>query len=291
MKYKKRKKSIKKKWGGSSTDHVKCDATSDLCGDQKDSKERERKSGKDIIIMTYGRFNPPTKGHERLFNKLFEKKKKKQDENEDGNYKVVIGTSMTTGNEKNPLDPKLKEEIIKKMISNNENYSEDNDNIVLKRNAFDLINEIKEDGVEEKNIFVYLGSDQTNNDDKGIKKPSDQQKLKGLGDRLEEYFPGIHVLSLKRNLKGNDASNLRDISATMVREAVKKGKKKKDKFYSLLSDSLSKDMKDDIYSKIESSKKKTTSSKARVKTTRGNSIKKKKKKTQKKIRKKIKMKI
>ena len=78
----------------------------------------EEEEGEDVektrgtITIGFGRFNPPTMGHEKLLDKI-------KDTAEDGEY--IIYPSHTTDPQKNPLDSETKVLFMKKMFPDHAN--------------------------------------------------------------------------------------------------------------------------------------------------------------------------
>ena len=62
---------------------------------------------KNRLVFTFGRFNPPTVGHEKLLNKVAEVA---------GDDDYLIFPSQTQKKDKNPLDSKTKSDYMKKMF-------------------------------------------------------------------------------------------------------------------------------------------------------------------------------
>ena len=62
---------------------------------------------KNRLVFTFGRFNPPTTGHEKLLNKVAEVA---------GDDDYLIFPSHTQKKDKNPLDSKTKSDYMKKMF-------------------------------------------------------------------------------------------------------------------------------------------------------------------------------
>jgi len=61
------------------------------------------------VLFTFGRMNPPTKGHEKLIQHMI------REANAIG-ANAVIGTSETQNSEKNPLSPQNKLAVLRKMF-------------------------------------------------------------------------------------------------------------------------------------------------------------------------------
>ena len=100
-------------------------------------------------IFTYGRMNPPTKGHESLIKTLLKNSKK-----EGADPFIVI--THTQNKKKNPLTAAEKKNILEKMFPNvpvlSTSKSEPNPNYI--------INKLKSKGYD--NIQMMVGSDRLN---------------------------------------------------------------------------------------------------------------------------------
>ena len=101
-------------------------------------------------VFTYGRFNPPTIGHAKLFNILAELSDK-------FNTTGVIVPSHTVDNKKNPLEYNEKVKIIKEMIA-------DEPRLTINGNGATLIQFLQElQNRGYTNIIHLAGSDQIDN--------------------------------------------------------------------------------------------------------------------------------
>ena len=70
-------------------------------GVNRDVSLREERRGK-RAVLTFGRFNPPTSGHELLVNKVLQEAKKRRADN-------FIFASHSQDKKKNPLDSRSKQ--------------------------------------------------------------------------------------------------------------------------------------------------------------------------------------
>lgn len=148
----------------------------------------------DVLTVTFGRFNPPTIGHEKLFNTLSKVA-------ENGDYKIY--PSRSNDSKKNPLDPDTKIHFMKKMYPNHsENIVNDNQT----RNIIDVLKKSYDDGYSKINIVV------------GEDRQSEFEKLttKYNGDLYN--FEELNIISAgERNSDSNEVSG---ISASKLRKAV-----------------------------------------------------------------------
>ena len=94
------------------------------------------------ISITFGRFNPPTTGHEALINKVAESAK-------NGEYRIY--PSRTQDDKKNPLDPATKVKFMHKAYPNHTNAIIANDEM---KTIFDVLTSLDTEGYSEVNLVV-----------------------------------------------------------------------------------------------------------------------------------------
>ena len=94
------------------------------------------------ISITFGRFNPPTTGHEALINKVAESAK-------NGEYRIY--PSRTQDDKKNPLDPATKVKFMHKAYPNHTNAIIANDEM---KTIFDVLTSLDSEGYSEVNLVV-----------------------------------------------------------------------------------------------------------------------------------------
>ena len=114
----------------------------------KKGKEDEQSGEKEIsdaLTLAFGRFNPPTSGHEKLF-KYAEKKAAGGD--------LKIYPSRTQDNKKNPLDVDMKISYMKKMFPD---FEEEIINDSEMKSIFNVLIAADEEGY--KNVNIVVGSD------------------------------------------------------------------------------------------------------------------------------------
>ena len=97
------------------------------------------------ISITFGRFNPPTTGHEALINKVAESAK-------NGEYRIY--PSRTQDDKKNPLDPATKVKFMHKAYPNHTNAIIANDEM---KTIFDVLTTIDSEGYS--NVEIVVGGD------------------------------------------------------------------------------------------------------------------------------------
>ena len=163
-----------------------------------DSLKTEAK-GKSIAFA-FGRFNPPTIGHEKLINKV-----KSVPTND---YKIYLSRSEDP--KKNPLSPRDKLSIIKKMFpSHARNIEINRTNMVL-----DIATELYKKGYTD--ITMVAGSDRVREFEGILKKYNGVKSRHGLYD-----FNTINVVSAGE--RDPDAEGATGMSASKMRAAAAKG--------------------------------------------------------------------
>ncbi len=174
---------------------------------QKQKKEEPKGSSKkeappeggqdqksDTITIVFGRFNPPTVGHEKLLSMA-------KKSSVGGDYKVYPSRSQDP--KKNPLDPDIKISFMKKMFPN---YEENIINDPDMRNIFDVLVNANEEGYANVNIVV--GSDR-------------QAEFENLAQKYNGQlyeFDLIRVISA--GVRDADAEGVEGMSASKMRKAV-----------------------------------------------------------------------
>ena len=116
-------------------------------GDQQNGGEEteggEGKVDQGRISITFGRFNPPTTGHEALIDKVAREAK--------GNGEYRIYPSRTQDPKKNPLDPSTKVKFMHKAYPDHTNNIVANDDM---RTIFDVLTALDDEGYSQVNIVV-----------------------------------------------------------------------------------------------------------------------------------------
>ena len=96
------------------------------------------------ISITFGRFNPPTVGHEKLLNTVA-----KEAKSSGGEYRIYPSRSQDP--KKNPLDPGTKIKFMRLAYPDHANAIVDSDNM---RTIFDVLSALDNDGYSSVNIVV-----------------------------------------------------------------------------------------------------------------------------------------
>jgi hypothetical protein len=155
--------------------------------------------GKDIAF-TFGRFNPPTIGHEKLIKKVASMPSTK--------YKIFI--SRSNDPKKNPLAPREKLDFMKKMFPA---YARN-----IEINTTNMILEIVAKLYRERYsaITMVVGSDRVREFEEILNKYNDVRSRHGYYN-----FSNIHVVSAGE--RDPDAEGATGMSASKMREAAAKG--------------------------------------------------------------------
>lgn len=146
------------------------------------------------ITLTFGRFNPPTIGHEKLITQVASAAKQ-------GDFRIYPSRSVDPT--KNPLDPNTKAEWMKKMFPD---YADAIVNDEGMRNIFDVLKAVAAEGYTEVNIVV--GSDRV----------SEFQNLAQKYNGSLYNFNNIQVISAGE--RDADAEDVSGMSASKMRKAA-----------------------------------------------------------------------
>tara|TARA_B100000131_G_scaffold263600_1_gene260475 strand:+ start:2063 stop:3385 length:1323 start_codon:yes stop_codon:yes gene_type:complete len=142
---------------------------------------------KGTLTIAFGRFNPPTIGHEKLLNQVAASA-----DNED--YIIVPSRSQDT--KKNPLDPESKVETMKAMFPN---HSDKIVNDPGSRTIFDVLKKAHSDGYA--GVRLVVGGDRQKEFDKltstynGKMYQFDNLEVQSAGDRDDESEDPIEAMS------------------------------------------------------------------------------------------------
>ena len=152
------------------------------------------------VAFTFGRFNPPTTGHEKLIQKV------KSIPTDD--YKIFLSRSEDP--KKNPLSPRQKLDYMKKMFPQHARNIEINTtNMVL-----DIATKLYKQGYDS--ITMVVGSDRVREFDTILKKYNDVKSKHGYYN-----FKKINVASAGD--RDPDAEGVSGMSASKMRAAAEKG--------------------------------------------------------------------
>jgi len=148
----------------------------------------------DTLTVAFGRFNPPTVGHEKLL-------KAARKAATGGDLKIY--PSRTQDPKKNPLDPDMKISFMKKMFPDFENNIINDDEM---KSIFDVLIAANDEGYA--NINIVVGSDR--------QAEFENLAQKYNGDLYE--FDLIRVISA--GVRDADAEGVEGMSASKMRKAV-----------------------------------------------------------------------
>ena len=181
--------------------------------------EGEGEGDKGAVSITFGRFNPPTVGHEKLIERVAQS-------SSGGEYKIYPSRSQDP--KKNPIDPETKVHYMRQMypdhahaIVNNEEY----------KTIFDVLKALYNEGYSEVNIVV--GGDRVAEFDNLANK---------YNGKLYE-FAEINVVSAGD--RDPDSDGVEGMSASKMRKAAVEGDF--DTFDQGIPEGLSKKDRDTLY--------------------------------------------
>ena len=153
----------------------------------------EKEASTDTLTLAFGRFNPPTVGHEKLLQMA-------RKTAAGGDLKIY--PSRTQDPKKNPLDPDMKVSFMKKM------FPDFDKNIVNDDEMRSIFNVLQTADGEYKNVTIIVGSDR-------------QSEFESLATKYngELYnFDDIRVVSA--GVRDADAEGVEGMSASKMRKAV-----------------------------------------------------------------------
>ena len=163
-------------------------------------KFRELVEQKDTVVFTFGRFNPPTTGHEKLIQKV---------KSVAGSQPFRIYPSFSQNQKKDPLPHALKIAYMRKMFSR---FAK---NIVADKNsrtAIDIAVKLYDEGF--KNLTMVVGSDRVKEFQRLL------STYNGVGGKRHGYykFDSINVVSAGE--RDPDAEGVEGMSASKMRKAA-----------------------------------------------------------------------
>tara|TARA_Y100001963_G_C6785091_1_gene452187 strand:- start:552 stop:1790 length:1239 start_codon:yes stop_codon:yes gene_type:complete len=191
----------------------------------KDVEGAEKKGS--TLTIVFGRFNPPTIGHEQLLNTAASVA-------EDDNY--IIVPSRTQDSKKNPLSPDQKISLMRDMFPD---HSERIINDSKIRTIFDVLQKASIDGY--KNVVIVGGSDRVQEFDKLANQYNNGDMYQF--DSIESRSGGARDPDSDDDVKGMSASKQRKAAAEGNFELFAKGVPK----------SLSKEKVEDLFDTLRSS--------------------------------------
>lgn len=152
------------------------------------------------IVFTFGRFNPPTTGHEKLLAKVASIAK-------GNNYHIYA--SQSTDPQKNPLDYTTKIKVMRKM------FPKHGRNIILDKsikNALEVLTHLYDQGYTK--VTMVVGSDRVNEFAALTNKYNGQKLRHGFYN----FKDGINIVSAGE--RDPDAEGVEGMSASKMRAAA-----------------------------------------------------------------------
>ena len=158
------------------------------------AEPEQKKSGGDTLTLAFGRFNPPTIGHEKLLQAASKA-------SAGGDLKIY--PSRTQDNKKNPLDPDMKVSYMRKMFPD---FEEQIINDPEMRSIFDVLVSASEEGY--KNINIVVGADR-------------QGEFENLAQKYNgELYDFDLIRTISAGPREEDAKGIEGVSASKQRKAV-----------------------------------------------------------------------
>jgi len=148
----------------------------------------------DDVTVVFGRFNPPTIGHEKLLQAA-------EKAAQGGDFKIY--PSRTQDAKKNPLDPDMKVSYMRKMFPKYEEQIVNDSEMI---SIFNVLTTAYEDGY--KNVNIIVGADR-------------QAEFENLANKYNKDlydFKQIRVISA--GVRDADAEGVEGMSASKMRKAV-----------------------------------------------------------------------
>jgi hypothetical protein len=152
------------------------------------------------VVFTFGRFNPPTNGHEKLISKVASLAK-------GNNYRIYASKSQDP--KKNPLDFNTKIKYMRKMFpKHGRNIMSDKD----VRNALDILVKLYDQGFTK--VTMVVGSDRVN------EFSALTNKYNGVSSRhgMYNFQDGVNVVSAGE--RDPDSDDVSGMSASKMRAAA-----------------------------------------------------------------------
>jgi hypothetical protein len=172
-------------------------ATQTKAPQQEQPPAEEPKEDRGTLTVAFGRFNPPTTGHEKLLDKVAKVAGK-------GEYKIY--PSRSNDKKKNPLDPDTKISFMRKM------YPKHGERIVNDANSktiFDVLKQAHADGYSGVNIVV------------GADRQAEFEKLATQYNGQLYDFKDLNVVSA--GARDPESEGVEGMSASKLRKAAAEG--------------------------------------------------------------------
>ena len=152
---------------------------------------------KGTLTIAFGRFNPPTTGHEKLLDKV-------ASSSDDSDYIIVPSRSQDA--KKNPLDPDTKVSVMQKMFPKHKNNIVNDKN---NRTIFDVLKKAHTDGYT--NVRILGGADRV----------KEFEKLTSDYNGKLYNFDNVEVMSA--GARDPDSEDVTGMSASKQRKAAAEG--------------------------------------------------------------------
>ena len=171
---------------------------------------------KGTLTVAFGRFNPPTTGHEKLLNTV-------ASSSDDGDY--VIIPSRSQDKKKNPLDPDMKVSVMKQMFPQ---HSEKIINDPGNKTIFDILKRAHNDGYA--GVRIVGGADRQKEFDKLVNNYNgkmyqfDNIEVRSAGDRDpdSDSVEGMSASKQRKAAAENDFDNfLKGVPTSMNKKAAR----------------------------------------------------------------------
>ena len=179
-------------------------------------KPPEVEKTKGTLTVAFGRFNPPTTGHEKLLNTV-------ASSSDDGDY--VIIPSRSQDKKKNPLDPDMKVSVMKQMFPQ---HSEKIINDPGNKTIFDILKRAHNDGYA--GVRIVGGADRQKEFDKLVNNYNgkmyqfDNIEVRSAGDRDpdSDSVEGMSASKQRKAAAENDFDNfLKGVPTSMNKKAAR----------------------------------------------------------------------
>ena len=203
-----------------------------LAQPKQETPKPEKNKEKKQLTVGFGRFNPPTVGHEKLMNAISKTAGK------GGEYKIY--PSRTQDSKKNPLNPSDKVEYMRKAFPDHANSIVDDDKT---KTIFDVLKSAYGKGYSTVNVVV--GSDRV-------------KEFENLANKYNGQlynFDKINIVSAGE--RSSDAKGVEGMSASKLRKAAMDGDYKT--FRSGVSKALDDKSAKKLFNTVQNSMKKTKS--------------------------------
>ena len=155
--------------------------------------EEPKKVEDETLTIVFGRFNPPTSGHEKLLGAA-------RKAAAGGDLKIY--PSRTQDDKKNPLDPDMKISYMKKLFPD---YDEEIINDGDMRSIFDVLTTADQD---YENVNIVVGADR-------------QAEFENLANKYNgDLYDFSNIRVISAGVRDSDAEGVEGISASKMRKAV-----------------------------------------------------------------------